>query len=330
MRIKFLISLLFLSNIIFSADEPDLVRIIEKSTFQINVVEKNDDDGRVIGNGSAVLINRKNNDYFFITNAHVVLKAACIVDYSSACDDGESDEWPEDIDLYVTHPFLENEYLVLDYIYWEDVDFAVLKAEMFPYEADDELYDEYLSEISPIRFTSNYIDLMDTVYAAGYPNVLGNLTDYKEIFITSGIINSFIISEKSLSEVSQYDVVHDAVIKGGMSGGPLVNKRGELVGINGLIEGSYTINNSNSYMSWLSFFHSHDDTNDVDVGKFSYAISSFFLLWTAFSDPSRLLFEDPDMKAYLPRFNKVEDAELYDYLIMDAEDLKNDLDMFFK
>lgn len=322
--------ILLIFSVYLASDENfEFVRKIEQSTFQINIYKTIDEKDSLLVNGSAVLINKKEDIYFFITNAHVVLEAACVVvSYVSECEDGESDEWPEDVNLYVTHPWLENEYLVYDYIYWEDVDFAVLAVEMLPYKSDDELYDEYLKEIKPIKFAPNYINLTDKVYAAGYPSVLGNNSEYKEIFITSGIINSFIITEKSLEETGQYNLVHDAVIKGGMSGGPLVNERGELVGINGLVEASFSSNNSDCY-SWFCFFHSHSEINDFDIGKFSYAIDSDWLLWSVFSDPNRFLFEDPSMQGYLPKFSKKKYSKLYEFLKQDADYLEEDLDFYF-
>ena len=324
---KFYLFLFSFLSFNFFSDE--LLDAIEKSTFQVNIHDSSGYEEQIIANGSAVLINKKIDTYFFFTNAHVVLKAACLVEsYASECDDGESDEWPETVDLWVTHPYLDNEYYVEDYIYWENSDFAVLKVEMPQYKKGTDLYDKNLNKIKPIKFASNYIKKIDKVYAAGYPGVLGNSEDYKEIFITSGIINSFIYSEKDLEDAGQYNVVHDAVVQPGMSGGPLVNDRGELVGINGLIEGSYTVNSNDCYF-WECLFHNHD-YDEVSVGKFSYAIDSDWLLWNAFSDTNRFLFEDSGMKGYLPVFNKREYQDTYNWLLEDAEYLKSDLDSFFK
>ena len=327
-----LISSLFLliaSIPLISKVNLDLVETIEQSTFQINIYDSLNEEDPLIGNGSAVLINKKENIYFFLTNAHVVLEVACLVDsYVSECEDGESDEWPDEIELYAVHPWLENEYLVYAYLYWEEVDFAVLAVEMLPYDSDHELYDKNLREIKPIKFSPNYPSLTEKVFAAGFPSVIGNNEYYKEVFITSGIINSIIKSEKSLEETTQYSLVHDAVVRPGMSGGPLINEEGELVGINGVIEPSDASSNIDCFY-WFCFFHSHRKKIDLDVGKFSYAINSDWMLWSVFSDENRYLFEDPDMQGYLPKFDKEEYLGLYEFLLEDADYLKKDLDFYF-
>lgn len=330
MKFFFFIFLIFSTNILISKEEVDIFDVIERSTFQIIVFDSVRDEKKAITGGSAVFINKEDNNFFFITNAHVILKAACAVEYFlSACDDGESDEWPEEIEIYITHSELDNEYPLVDYIYWEDVDLAILKFEMYSYEADDELYDEFLKEIKPIVFSSKMLNAADTVYAAGYPSFLGNKEKYKEIFVTSGIVSGF-IDEESLKETSEYDLVHDAVVKRGMSGGPLINKEGELVGINGLTEGTYLDEVTHCYFSWFCLFHFHDEYKDLNIEKFSYAVSSDALVWLAFSDPTRLLFEDPNMAGYLPKFNKETDSDLYDWLLLGTEYLKNDLDVYFE
>ena len=116
MKIIIPLILLIFSIYLTSDENFKFVENIEQSTFQINIYKTIQEKDSFIGNGSAVLINKKENIYFFITNAHVILKAACVIEsYVSECEDGESDEWPEDVNLYATHPWLENEYLVYDY-----------------------------------------------------------------------------------------------------------------------------------------------------------------------------------------------------------------------
>ncbi|MGR3279097.1 SUMF1/EgtB/PvdO family nonheme iron enzyme [Acaryochloris marina NIES-2412] len=71
---------------------------------------------------------------------------------------------------------------------------------------------------------------LDDIYVAGYP-LAGNATTESNFTITSGVVTS--IGQYK----DGYGIEYDARTRVGMSGGPVLNAKGELVGIHGRAEG---------------------------------------------------------------------------------------------
>lgn len=117
----------------------------------------------------------------------------------------------------------------------------------------------------PILADESEIEVGDAVYALGYPGS----SDYTEgtiygttmpggvedVTITSGIISRFTTSS-ALGDTRL--IQHDATINGGNSGGPLIDSRGAVIGIN-----TYKIGNSESNVDSSSYSVRIDYIKDV-------------------------------------------------------------------
>ena len=253
----------------FSSDKAEIAKILKQSTVYISI--KKSDTLEEFGIGSGVVINRIKNKFYILTNSHVILFR----------DDNGDIVQPEEMgyDIWV-HPHESivsdnlGSFLITDYLYWDDEkgqDYAILMIDFDPWinegfdfvplEVTDDpnfyksgknindvvvkkkLSTEDIPKMIPIKIGSSFeLNELDTVYAAGYPMIAGNLTDHsKHIFITSGEINSFITEEEDLKYLNNYSIVYRLGVKGGMSGGPVVNSSGELIAINGLTETAYSL-----------------------------------------------------------------------------------------
>ena len=145
-------------------------------------------------------------------------------------------------------------------MFWGDLDLAVIALDLSLFETDD--------TYKTIPIGGIWHPLMK-VYGAGFPIVLGNNKDYRDIFYCSGEINSAILDEEGLSELLNYSMVHSCGISGGMSGGPLIDNKGHLLGINGMIGDAQFSQNESG------------DINSVDFDNLKYAI---LLLFVFFAD----------------------------------------------
>lgn len=94
------------------------------------------------------------------------------------------------------------------------------------------------------------VEVGDTVYALGYPLSADAATtderrhtDYagsvESITVTTGVVSRFV----DYSGASARIIQHDAAINGGNSGGPLINEKGAVVGVNTI---SFNLNGINS------------------------------------------------------------------------------------
>lgn len=97
---------------------------------------------------------------------------------------------------------------------------------------------------------SGGVEAGDTVYALGYPYSAdaattdeNNKTNYagsvESVTITTGVVSRFVDYSSENARIIQ----HDAAINGGNSGGPLINEKGAVVGVNTI---SFNLNGINS------------------------------------------------------------------------------------
>jgi hypothetical protein len=322
----YLIFLLSFFSWPFAASNEDILSLkLYNSTFQIaKVLEKENEDEEVKSWGSAVLINKKENTYYLLTSAHVILDYVCSVESPNLkrCEDKENENYPS----VLTHPELDLYYGLDDYLWFEELDLAVLKVEVD--QKDEEgIYSFEPLKLSPAKSSRKAIENhLDEIYAAGYPEALGN-DRWANIFLTKGVINAFITSDSDLKETAGYDLVHDAVIKEGMSGGSLVNRKGNLIAINGLLESSKADSQSSCYFSWTCFLHDHREI-DLDIGKFSYAITIEKFIEYSLTDTERLLFDDKSMKDFLPKLKREEFSIFYEWLIENYPESIKDINLY--
>tara|TARA_B110000196_G_C21114394_1_gene649657 strand:- start:671 stop:1669 length:999 start_codon:yes stop_codon:yes gene_type:complete len=230
----------------FSKSAKKIGNILKAATVYIEI--RNGDDEELIGSGTGTVINKKGDKYYILTNGHVVNKEWNFIDEPVPYEEGEVHiiVFP-DKSLIPDSTNVHPGYFISNYFYWIEMDLALL---VLDYDTNSKIYgldepkkEDYV-EFIPLKIGSS-LDMieLDRVYAAGYPIVLGNEkeTYTPSIFITKAEINSFIDDEEGWESAVNYSIVFRAGLQAGMSGGPLVNSNGELIGINGLIESAYSI-----------------------------------------------------------------------------------------
>ena len=265
-------------------DSFDIYQALEKSTVRITIWEDydSDRDKSAFFGGSGIVFNRVGDKYFILTNAHVVLKKYCLF-YEEECEN----LWHDEKKTIVIDSVLSNyEYPVSnnDIVFWGDLDLAVIALDLSLFETDD--------TFKTIPIGGIWHPLMK-VYGAGFPIVLGNNKDYRDIFYCSGEINSAILDEEGLSELLNYSMVHSCGISGGMSGGPLIDNKGHLLGINGLIGDAQFSQNESG------------DINSVDFDnlKYAYSIHIYDLYEAVISHETGNFNPNSEFYKFIPRLS---------------------------
>ena len=185
---------------------------------------------------------------------------------------------------------------------WSSLDLAILILDYNNpdggiFNIDNPKEEDYVDFV-PIKL-SNSFDLteLDTIYTAGYPHVLGSgFSDINtpDIFITKAEINSFVTTEEGWRETDYYSIVFRGGVKSGASGGPLVNSRAELVGVNGLGESHYSVQEKS--------FGSEEIIPEHAVYDFALDINDFILL--ALLDDKYNNNPESIFFGYLPKIKK--------------------------
>jgi S1-C subfamily serine protease len=155
----------------------------------------------ILSGGSGVLMQQQGEQYLVLTNQHVVAEA------------GERTYQVQ------THDGAIHQARVLelpDTEHYEDVSFVVFQS---PKRYQLVSYTRHGSPVEPNQ----------TIIAVGFP-FIDQLTQSQELTVTTGRIVR--VLDRPL--VGGYQLGYDNAITPGMSGGPILNHQGELVGINGL------------------------------------------------------------------------------------------------
>jgi S1-C subfamily serine protease len=151
--------------------------------------------------GSGVLIVRQQQVYTVITNAHVVQSAS--VPFQLQTPDGQ---------VYaaalITPPTSQNR------------DLSILR-----FHSRDRIY-------SPAKLATASPKIADRVWSSGFPLDPSNRSS--ELAWQPNIVSGQITQILPVAISGGYSIGSDRTISKGMSGGPLINQSGELIGINGV------------------------------------------------------------------------------------------------
>ena len=285
-----LLNFVFLfTNNIFALEKLDsyqLYETIEVSTVRINIWENYDTDNQeTITGGTGIVINKFDNFYYLLTNSHVVLENFCFGYYEEGCEDKE---WSEEYTIVVDHPNFEYEYVIenSDLIYWYEFDLAVIALDLI----------DNTDELRPIEIGGAWHPLMD-IYGAGFPSVLGNYgRDYADMVFCSGVVNTMFSDDEALYQLGNYTIAHSCTLAGGMSGGPLVDSYGLLLGVNGLSGESELYRNQDGIIEEL----------DIAPANFNYAVDIWDLYRLEIAEDDGHFDPDSLFYNYLPKLS-------YDY-----------------
>ena len=243
--------LFFLPSISYALDSYDIYKSLNESTVRISIWDDyNDDRYKNLHTwGTGVVINQRNDRFFILTNAHVMLEKFCFIsEENSNCVD---ELWDNAKTITVDAHDSEYEYIINndDVMWWSTHDLAIIYVDIKS------------PEFKPIEIGGHYHPLMD-VYGAGYPQVLGNYArSYNDIVFCSGVVNTMFFDSDALSQLRNYSIAHSCTLAGGMSGGPLVDNDGKLLGINGM-----------SGMALISEDNEGNMEIDIAPGRFDYAV----------------------------------------------------------
>ena len=312
MKNYILLTCFFLAINNFALGTNEITQILKSSTVRISLWENYDTtDKELYAGGSGIVLNKYRDTYFILTNAHVVLSQFCL--FKSEDENCEDLLLDDSITLTVDTMDSSFEYVVTDedFIFWEDLDLAVIAI-------DGAMYKE-MDDLQKLEIGGMWHPLQP-VYSSGFPLVIGNNKNYRDIFYDSCVINAGIFDEAGMQELMNYSMVHNCSIAGGMSGGPLVTQDGKLMGINGLI-GDAVLE-----QGWWGNIIS----SDFDNLKYAYAIHIYDLYSSVLVSQSGNF--DPQSKFYnfLPRISRKEHEGLYYYFLDDLNADKNLLNKMFK
>ena len=289
MKYFYIFIIVFFTNNLFAKDKLDswdLYKTIESSTVRINIWENFDTENEAtITGGTGIVINKFGNFYYLLTNSHVVLEIFCAGYYEEGCKDKE---WSEEYTIVVDHPDFEYEYVVenSDLIYWYDFDLAVIALDLI----------DNTDELTPIEIGGAWHPLMD-IYGAGFPAVLGNYDkDYADMVFCAGVVNTMFSDDEALYQLGNYTIAHSCTLAGGMSGGPLVDGYGLLLGVNGLSGNSELYRNQDGIIEDL----------DIAPANFNYAVDIWDLYRLEIAEDDGHFDPDSLFYNYLPKLS-------YDY-----------------
>ncbi|ELS01235.1 trypsin-like serine protease with C-terminal PDZ domain [Xenococcus sp. PCC 7305] len=204
------------------------------------------------GWGSGIIISQANNVYTVITNYHVLIFSHDKT-YQIQTPDGQ---------VYRGD--------VLNTVDFGDYDLALLQF------SSDREYE--VASLSPIDFNPLVSEKAE-VFSGGFPLEIENQQQAKGFYFNNGHLVRF----SDLNFGGGYQIGYTNSIKKGMSGGPLLNKRGEIIGINGV----------HKYPLWGNPYLFSDgslasEAQQEDMSQFSWAITvnSFLELAPQFLVPN--------------------------------------------
>ena len=273
---------------------------------------------RFMGTG-IVISEPEKNVYYILTNKHVVTM--------ESIDGGTVDIDLDENVIFVVPHFLTYGVDGGDFGRWEvdniltfdTLDLAIIKLDLngtTHWSTGEEIPATYFPKLIPIKIEQYIeIELLDTIYSAGYPSVAGNLKLMKDIFITKSEINSIIFDEEGWKQLDYYSLVYRLGVKGGMSGGPVVNSKGNLIGINGLTEQAYRVEEAAFSLlarslagffswDWITGLFKSNYNYIPEATKYDYGIHVDDFVFRALMDDEFNNNPDSDFYNYLPNLDK--------------------------
>ncbi len=188
--------------------------------------------------GSGVIVGKNNNTYYVLTGAHVVEELSAPRNLEIITPDGK------------THK-ANNQSVII----FKGADMALVE-----FTSEQQYEQVTIATKKPNEGKDNF------TFVAGFP------ADTKEFTFTAGQI--FDESRGSASETGNsanlstgYDMVYTNITAAGMSGGPVLDLRGNLVGIHGRVEGENIINQATGKQEIVFLGHSFGVPVEIFLGR---------------------------------------------------------------
>ena len=183
------------------SDVSDIYETLRNTTVRVNIWENYDDDDRTVyGRGSGIILNKVNETYFILTNAHVILEEYCYITYISEYENCDDTFYDDSLTIVIDTADSRIEYAVYyeDIIYWQDRDLAVIALDVSAYTEENKpnfkIIDVYGGIVEPLQ----------SVYVSGFPLVSGSYGNYGSLFVDACVINSYVTDEEGMRELSTY------------------------------------------------------------------------------------------------------------------------------
>jgi len=317
---------------ISSIPNSKIIQILMKSTVSILIEDKRQDSTKpndtqvksVKKWGSGVVIKKiDENLYYVLTTSHLLQETSLITFTSSFpfLIFNETTSIKGKYDVYVGGaPELKNSanyrFRVTAWIDMPFLDLSVLKLDMrdIVNQKKEKIDSNKLPKFQPIKFEDQrFLKKLDKIYGAGYPVMPGNRGLIRDLFITSSEINSSLRNSNSTKDLGSYTMVYRLGVKGGMSGGPVINEDGRLVGINGLTEKGIHTQQASS-LGWMgawvaSFFLEEqiektlESEQNYQEGKYDYGVNIHDFVLLALYDSTHNLNKKSKFSNYLPNID---------------------------
>lgn len=297
---------------VYSLERGEIAYILENSTVRISIWANKDKDGnftQVESGGSGVIFKKVILDedeylYYVLTNAHVVLENYCFRAFKNQpnkeCFDKEYDYSQKNIRIDGIKT--EYEYAVNEILYWSNLDLAIVA-----FKSPENL--------QPIEIANKWTPLME-VYSAGFPAVMGNFKNYRNLFLTDGTLNTVITDPKGELQANNYTLIHDCVVSGGMSGGPLVDQEARLLGINGL-----------GRLGTIESFEA--GTVDLDGTGYHYSIHIYDFYVNVILDEKDNFNQNSIFYGYAPKLSKKYHKSFYDFAVKEFPSKIKEINLLF-
>ncbi len=194
------------------------------------VIKGDEDNPIALGSGTGILIGTEEGAQHVVTNYHVAVE----FDGMKADDFAEllkENGYPEDTkaEYEIRISVRRDVSIKADVVNSsKEGDFCILKMEQPIYDREPLV----LADVTDVTAT-------EPVYALGFPGAvegddLGKITEAlytpEDVTVTSGIVSK--LAQSSYTGATISTIVHSAAISAGNSGGPLVNDKGYVVGLN--------------------------------------------------------------------------------------------------
>lgn len=314
-------------NLIFSTVSINIEsrEVVDAQSKNIDKLDIEDQNEALMFMGTGVVISEpEKNVYYILTNKHVV---------STEDDDGV--HVPFDFDNYVvfiiphysTYEYVEynpeeshvGRWEIDNLIIFDTLDLAIIKLDLngvTRWNSGKEIPIEQLPRLVPIRIEQEEeLNLLDIIYSAGYPAIAGNIKLLRDIFITKSEINSIITDLEGWKQLEFYSLVYRLGVQGGMSGGPVINTKGNLVAINGLTESAYTVEGAGYSIAlrgllgfisfdWIQSFFADNYKYVPKAVKYDYGIHIDDFVFRALMDDEFNNNPKSDFYKYLPKLSR--------------------------